>query len=49
MRKVCLARTCKCEQTTEFLSLVSSFLVRIRVLLEALDTVLQFWTAETRE
>jgi hypothetical protein len=49
MRKVRLSRASERKQTAELLRLIGGLLVRIRVLLETLDAVLQFWTSETRE
>lgn len=49
MRKVCLSRARKREQPAELLRLLGRFLVRIRVLLEALDAVLHLWPPETRK
>ena len=40
MRKVCLTRAREREQAAELLCLITGLLIRVRVLLEALDTVL---------
>lgn len=49
MRKVRLSRARKPEHAAELLGLLGSLLVRVRVLLEALDAVLHFWPPETCE
>lgn len=47
--KICLPRTRARKQAPELLCLFASLLVRVRVLLEALDAVLQLWPPEARE
>ena len=49
VRKLCLSSTRERKQAAELLRLVGSLFVRVRVLLEALDTVLHLWSPETCE
>lgn len=49
MRKVRLTRSSERKQAAELLCLLGGFLVRVRVLLQALDAILHLWPPETRE
>lgn len=49
VRKVRLSGTRERKQAAELLRLIGGLFVRVRVLLEALDAVLHFWSPETRE
>src|SRR6266850_5035961 len=49
VRKVGLPSARESKQTSELVRLIGGLLVRIRVLLEALDAVLHLWPSETRE
>jgi hypothetical protein len=49
VRKVCLSSARVREQATKLLRLICGLLIRVRVLLEALDAVLYLWPPETRE
>ena len=49
VRKVRPSGTRERKQTAELLRLIGGLLVRVRVLLEALDAVLHLWPPEPRE
>jgi hypothetical protein len=49
VRKVRLSSTRERKKAAELLRLIGGLFVRIRVLLEAFDAVLDFWSPETRE
>lgn len=49
VREIRLSRSSKRKQTAELVRLIGGFLIRIRVLLQTLDTVLNLWPSKPCE